>query len=274
MRLDARRRLPIALAAALALASPVRAEEHPAAARRNVVKACVAERSGDARIVRPSEECRRNEKAVFWNVEGPIGPPGFPGPQGEPGKPGAPGLPGRDGMNGLNGLDGRDGRDGQDCSAGNGSGVVVTPSAIGTINVDGVHKPDETSDILAVSGGLSNGGTVSGGGGGGAGKTIFQDVAVSQRVDSFSPKLYTLGALGTHSKAVTIVVFRSGTTDPEITYTLEDALVSSISQGAGGTSLPQQNVTFAFGRIRIKFTPATGTETDFCYDVARSVSCS
>lgn len=270
MLLGLRRSALFALALALALATSAAAEERESAVRRNVVKACVKERAGDARIVPPSEACRKSEKAVFWNIEGPIGPPGGPGPKGDPGGPGSPGTPGLPGRDGLNGLDGKDGRDGQDCASGGGGGTA--PSAIGTINVDGVHKPDEASDILALSGGLSNSST--GGGGGGGGKVTFQDVHVSQYLDSFSPKLYMLGAQGTFSKAVTIVVFRRGTTDPELTYILEESFVTSISQGASGAAQPEENVSFAFGRIRIKFTPQSGPETDFCFDVRQNKSCS
>jgi type VI secretion system secreted protein Hcp len=271
MRLGVRRWALFAPALALAFASSSAAEEQESVVRRNVVKACVRDHDGDARIVSPSEECRRNEKAVSWNIEGPIGPQGGPGPKGDPG---ATGLQGRDGLNGINGLDGkdgRDGRDGQDCSGGGGGNA---PSVIGTINVDGVHKPDEASEILAFSGGLSNSGTLGGSTGGGAGKANFQDISVSKYVDSSSPKLYMLGAEGTHIKTVTIVVFRKGTKDPELTYTLEESLVSSISQGAGGASEPMANVTFNFGRIKIKFTPESGTETDFCFDVQQNRSCS
>jgi len=266
----------LGLLALLAVASSAAADEKESAVRRNVIKACVKENDGDARIVAPAETCRKNEKAVFWNIEGPVGPPGGPGPKGDPGPGGAPGLPGRDGLNGLNGLDGkdgRDGRDGQDCSGG-GTGGTTTSGPIGTINVDGIQKPDETSDLLALSGGLSNSGSVNTGGGGGAGKVNFQDINISKNVDTASPKLYMLGALGTHIKTVTLVVFRKGTKDPELTYVLTDALVSSIAQGAGGGAVPQENVSFNFSKIQIKFTPETGSEVDFCFDVKANVSCS
>jgi len=266
----------LGLLAVLAVASvPAAAAESESAAHPKVIKACVNEHDGDARIVPPSQSCRKNETAVFWNIQGPIGPPGAPGSKGDPGPMGAPGLPGRDGLNGLNGLDGkdgRDGRDGQDCSGGGGTTPPAGP--IGTINIDGIHKPDETSDILSLAGGLSVSGTTGGGGGGGAGKVSFQDIHITKNVDAASPKEFMLGATGHHIKVVTIVVFRKGTKDPELTYILNEVLISSIAQGGGGSDLPTESVSFNFGKITIKFSPeGGGPDVDFCFDVNMNVSC-
>jgi type VI secretion system Hcp family effector len=230
----------------------------------NVIKACVEKRGGETRIVAPGFPCRSNEMAVFWNVEGPAGAPGLPGAPGAPGPKGATGAPGVDGQ------DGRDGKDGRDCKGG---GPTSELDPIGTLNVEEVHLPGESSVILSVTGGFSVSGVTDTGGGGGAGKVNFQDLHVSKFVDQFSPKMYLFGATGRHLKSVEIDVFRQGTQDVELNYRLEDAFISSLQQSGGGTSALNEQVSISFGRIRMTFTPLSGPALTFCYDVKASKSC-
>jgi len=52
---------------------------------------------GGLRAVESADECKRNESAIDWNREGPVGPPGprgEPGPEGERGPQGATGPAG------------------------------------------------------------------------------------------------------------------------------------------------------------------------------------
>ncbi len=44
--------------------------------------ACVAENSGNVRIVRGGDDCKPNEVKTFWNQQGPAGPPRPAGPAG------------------------------------------------------------------------------------------------------------------------------------------------------------------------------------------------
>src|ERR687888_1026797 len=53
-----------------------------------VIHACRKVEGGALRAVRAGVRCRTGERALRWNVQGPVGPQGPPGPQGEPG----PGL--------------------------------------------------------------------------------------------------------------------------------------------------------------------------------------
>src|SRR4051794_17429307 len=70
--------------------------------------ACVKKRAPHKGAMRLASTCKKSERKVAWNVQGPAGPAGpqgatgAPGAQGsagalgEPGTPGAPGSPGAD----------------------------------------------------------------------------------------------------------------------------------------------------------------------------------
>jgi type VI secretion system secreted protein Hcp len=229
---------------------------------QDVIKACVDRRSGEPRIVAPGRPCRDNETAVIWNVEGPAGHQGPAGAVGATGPAGAPGAAGQDGR------DGRDGRDGQ-----NGGGTPAAASPIGTLSIEGIHGPDESSPILSVSGGLTSMSGVDTGGGGGVGKVNFQDIHVLKPVDQFSPKQYMFGALGRNLRAVDINVFRQGTQDVELSYRLEECTISSIQQSGGGNQTPVESLSFNFAKIQVTFTPLSGPPVSFCYDVRQNKIC-
>ena len=59
------------------------------------ITACVAENSGNVRIVRSANDCKPNESSTFWSQQGPQGPQGL---QGEPGPAGATHIVQRNGF--------------------------------------------------------------------------------------------------------------------------------------------------------------------------------
>jgi hypothetical protein len=75
------------------------------------IRACARLKEGRLRAVSPAAPCRRDERPLEWNVEGPKGDTGASGPEGargadgQPGPPGPPGDPGP-GLTSLEGLDG------------------------------------------------------------------------------------------------------------------------------------------------------------------------
>jgi hypothetical protein len=80
-----------------------------------IIYACVNLADGAVRIVDTPDACKKNERPLEWNVQGPTGEPGEPGPQGEPalcppadvqviGVEGPPGPPGADGQDGVDGV--------------------------------------------------------------------------------------------------------------------------------------------------------------------------
>jgi hypothetical protein len=93
----------------------------------------------DLRIVSDASKCRRSERALTWNVQGPAGPAGSPGPAGPAGIPGAAGPAGPVGPRGAEGdqgpagpagpqgpaLESIDALDGSACTRNNGSAGTV-----------------------------------------------------------------------------------------------------------------------------------------------------
>ena len=59
-----------------------------AASTSGVIHACAGKRSGTLRL---AKTCRKSERAVVWNVQGPRGAPGNAGTPGTSGQPGAAG---------------------------------------------------------------------------------------------------------------------------------------------------------------------------------------
>jgi hypothetical protein len=58
------------------------------------ISACAAKRSGGLRLLASGKHCKRSERLVKWNQNGPIGPQGLQGPQGAPGSQGVQGPTG------------------------------------------------------------------------------------------------------------------------------------------------------------------------------------
>jgi hypothetical protein len=53
-----------------------------AVTQETVINACVDKGSALIRSIDPGDECRKNERAISWNVQGPQGDPGPAGPPG------------------------------------------------------------------------------------------------------------------------------------------------------------------------------------------------
>jgi len=68
-----------------------------AASGNSIIHACAGKRSG---VLRLAATCRRSERAVTWNLQGP---PGSPGPSGASGSTGPAGLAGAVGSSGASG---------------------------------------------------------------------------------------------------------------------------------------------------------------------------
>jgi len=66
----------------------------------NLIHACVQNNSSglNVRIVASDEECKKNETAIHWGIQGPAGDTGPQGPRGEQGEQGEQGEAGDDGI--------------------------------------------------------------------------------------------------------------------------------------------------------------------------------
>jgi type VI secretion system secreted protein Hcp len=135
--------------------------------------------------------------------------------------------------------------------------IPATSSAV-------IDDPDFTAfDVVAWSWGASNSGTTHTGGGGGVGKANVQDLSLTKRLDTNSPKLFRAVVTGEHFEKVTLTwVGPKGT--PTVKIVMEEVLVTSVSTG-GTTSETAltENVTFNFAKVAYSFDAVTTS-----YDIA------
>jgi hypothetical protein len=142
--------LMLALAGSVAFAAQGYAHRRVA----GVINACAQKQTGRLRVVAHPAACRRGERAVSWNVQGPAGPPGPVGPPGAAGEQGPPGDTGPRGEVGPTGpagpqgppgprLDTLDELNGTECHA---------PKGMGTLSIS--YSPvDGAASIVCVTGG-------------------------------------------------------------------------------------------------------------------------
>ena len=110
--------------------------------------ACAKKKGGAMRLVDAAKDCRKTERVVTWNQQGPRG---LPGPRGIAGENGEDGLDGEDGVDGDDGEDGFDGDDGTNATV-KWRYVVTAPiSVTGTMVVSSTACPPELP--IAVNGG-------------------------------------------------------------------------------------------------------------------------
>ncbi len=145
--------LLLALAGGVALAAQRNADRRA----NGVINACAQKKSGHLRVVASPKACRRGERAVSWNVQGPPGPPGPEGPAGpagaagEQGPPGDPGPRGEVGPAGPAGPQGPPGPRLDTLEELNGS-VCHAPKGTGTLSIS--YSPvDGAASIVCVVGG-------------------------------------------------------------------------------------------------------------------------
>jgi type VI secretion system Hcp family effector len=212
------------------------------AAPSDLIHACVQRKTGDARIVRAGEACRRFEHLVVWNVAGPQGPVGPAGPQG---------LPGPEGPQGPMGPEGPAGPPGP---PGSGGGSGVPPKLIvGQLVIDGLNGPAEPSPVLSVKIGISNPQDTRIGGGAGTGKAVFEPFAVLKPIDKLSPKLMQATASGKHFPKATIEIFGeaggAGGAHPILTWELTDVFLTEFGFATSGSGEPCDAVSLWFSKV-------------------------
>src|SRR3954465_7477213 len=71
--------------------------------KSDTINGCAKKQDGRLRMVAGAANCKRGERAVHWNVEGPHGPAGAQGPAGTQGSPGTAGAVGPAGPAGVAG---------------------------------------------------------------------------------------------------------------------------------------------------------------------------
>ena len=134
------------------------------------------------------------------------------------------------------------------------------------LKIDGV--PGESTDdkhknwieILSFSHGVSqsSSGSASSGGGRSAERCDHQDFSIVKTLDKASPKLALYCSNGTHIKEVKLELCRAtGDKQKYMEYKMSDVIVSSARPGGsseGGETLPLEEVSFNYGKIKWTYT--------------------
>src|SRR5207245_9055986 len=127
------------------------------------------------------------------------------------------------------------------------------------IKIDGIKgesaddKHKEEIDVLSWSWGMSQAGSARMGDGAGAGKVNVNDLSFTKYIDVASPDLYLSCCNGKHLKDAKLVVRKAGENPLEyLIVTMEDVLVSSVSNGgSGGEDKLTEHVTLNFARGQV-----------------------
>jgi type VI secretion system secreted protein Hcp len=95
--------------------------------------------------------------------------------------------------------------------------------------------------------------TVSSAGGATTERADFETFTITKEVDLASPKLYEAGFTGKHIKEITVTLCRAGGSKEKfLEIKMEQVLVSYFWQGSGG-EFPVETVSFAPGKITMKY---------------------
>jgi type VI secretion system secreted protein Hcp len=127
---------------------------------------------------------------------------------------------------------------------------------------DKTYKDKSAFEIYSFSWGASNPVSIgSASGGAGAGKVSISSFNVMKKTDSASPALFLNCCKGQHFTEAHVVLRKAGGEALEyLTYDFEEVFVESIqwSGSSGGDDTPTESVSFAFGKVDLKYTPQKG----------------
>ena len=123
-------------------------------------------------------------------------------------------------------------------------------------SIDDKHK-DEI-EILSVSWGVSNAGSMAFGTGGGEGKATFHDLSFVHRYDKASPILMQSCANGTHLKEGVITLRKAGKGQQEyLVFKMNDIIVTPVQPGFANNE-PQESVSLSFAKVAVEYKPQKG----------------
>jgi type VI secretion system secreted protein Hcp len=116
--------------------------------------------------------------------------------------------------------------------------------------------PDEI-DVLAFSWGMTQSGSMHLSGGGGSGKVNVQDMSITKYLDKASTVLMQKCCSGKHFPTAVLICRKAG--DVPVEYfkvSMEEVLVSSVSEGGGGSEEKQtENISLNFAKVKVEYTP-------------------
>ena len=139
---------------------------------------------------------------------------------------------------------------------------------------DAKHKGE--IDVKSFSWGVAQAGAGHTGMGSGASKADFQDLTIVKSVDKSTPLLKLAVASGKHITKGKLTVRKAGENPLEyLTIDLENILVSgyTLSGVAGGSELPDEQVTLNFAKMKTEYWTQTdkgakGENANFSWDVS------
>ena len=131
------------------------------------------------------------------------------------------------------------------------------------LRIDGVEgesmiKDHEGAiDLLAISWGMSNSGSMSVGGGGGSGKANIQDISISKYVDKATPNLIRACCSGEHFTEAELIVRKAGKEPLDyFKVKMQPVMITSVDTGgSGGEDRLTENVSLNFARMEVIYTP-------------------
>ena len=132
--------------------------------------------------------------------------------------------------------------------------LKIEPNCDGESN-DSEH-PDEI-DVLAFSWGMTQSGSMHLAGGGGSGKVNVQDMSITKYLDKATTVLMQKCCSGKHFDKATLICRKAGDTPVEyMKVTMEEVLVSSVSEGGGGGEDKQtENISLNFAKVKVEYEP-------------------
>ena len=170
--------------------------------QNGVIHSCFSRHTGALRVVNAGARCRRQERALNFNQQGPVGPSGLTGPAGPVGLTGAAGKTGKTGATGKTGPAGATGATGA-------AGTSVTSAALAVGNANcpsgGASFTSVSGTTFACNGSASAFATVNATGSLAAGKNVTA-VAVGTGAGHYCFKLPvtpSLGVASIHGSAAT-----------------------------------------------------------------------
>ena len=137
--------------------------------------------------------------------------------------------------------------------------------------------PDEI-DVLAFSWGMTQSGSMHLAGGGGSGKVSVQDCSITKYLDKASTVLMQKCCSGKHFTKAVLICRKAGDTPIEyMKVTMEEVLVSSVSEGGGGGEDKQtENISLNFAKVKVEYTPqksdgSAGAASELGWDIRANV---
>jgi hypothetical protein len=161
------------------------------------IDACVATATGRVRILDAGGVCKRKERALSWNAQGPAGTPGTTGLQGPQGDPGASGPSGPPSCRTVGRL----------TIAG-----IVGDGAGGTMAVYAYHVALEAAPV--------------------GGPPAIVDFSVTKPIDKASPALAQAMVAGTIAPTGKLEIFAADGITVVTTYDLAMVAISSLTGGS------------------------------------------